>query len=354
MSSEGSVEKLCGIPLKWLSLFSLVAHSVAICFLMHVSRTRQSKPYLSTTAVFLTEVVKFVASFVLQARLSGSMFAFQAELQEHFFRRPRELMQTAVPSVLYTVQGNMLFIALTNLAASTYQVTYQFKIITTALFSVTLLKTQLSVEKWASLLILALGVAVVGKSQERQDSGAAHVGSSTVGLLAVACACVTSGFAGVYMEMTLKNTDASIWIRNMQLSFFGMIVGFFGAFYFDGDKIQADGFFQGYTVLAWVVVLFQALGGILIAIALKYADSILKCFSASLGIVATCAISSIVLHEAAMNAQMIAGTFLVVASTSVYALGCTRVLSVLGIVGEPPAIIGGEEYAPLLAKKGLS
>ena len=40
---------------------------------------------------------------------------------------------------------------------------------------------------------------------------------SLVGLGAVLLACISSGFSGVYIEMILKQSDTSMWIRNIQL-----------------------------------------------------------------------------------------------------------------------------------------
>jgi UDP-sugar transporter A1/2/3 len=55
----------------------------------------------------------------------------------------------------------LLFIALSNLDAATYQVTYQLKILTTALFSVLMLGKRLDMLKWVSLLALMIGVCFV-------------------------------------------------------------------------------------------------------------------------------------------------------------------------------------------------
>lgn len=66
-----------------------------------------------------------------------------------------------IPAGLYTLQNNLLFIALSNLDAATYQVTYQLKILTTALFSVLMLGKKLDSTKWISLVFLMIGVSLV-------------------------------------------------------------------------------------------------------------------------------------------------------------------------------------------------
>ena len=45
-----------------------------------------------------------------------------------------------------------------------------------------------------------------------------------VGLLAVLIACMSSGFTGVYIEMLLKQSDTSVWIRNIQLCMFTVVM----------------------------------------------------------------------------------------------------------------------------------
>lgn len=82
-------------------------------------------------------------------------------MKEEIIQKPIETLKLLIPAGLYTLQNNLLYIALSNLDAATYQVTYQLKILTTALFSVLMLGKKLDSLKWISLLILMAGVSLV-------------------------------------------------------------------------------------------------------------------------------------------------------------------------------------------------
>lgn len=55
-----------------------------------------------------------------------------------------EILKLSVPSLIYTVQNNLLYFALSRLEAATFQVCYQTKLMTTAIFSVLFLNKKLS------------------------------------------------------------------------------------------------------------------------------------------------------------------------------------------------------------------
>lgn len=127
--------------IKYSALFMLVGQMVGLVLLMRYSRTNRdpSQPlYLASSAVFIMECMKFFICCCVIAYQSGGQL--MGELKTHVIDSPKEMLKLCVPSLLYTVQNNLLYLALTNLDAATYQVCYQLKILTTALFSALLLQ----------------------------------------------------------------------------------------------------------------------------------------------------------------------------------------------------------------------
>ena len=124
-----------------------------------------------------------------------------------------------VPSFVYLVQNNLLYVAASNLDVATYQITYQLKILTTAIMSVTMLNKKLIPTQWLSLIILIAGVALVQLSDVKETASANSAEQSKLlGFTAALSACCLSGFAGVYFEKILKGSDVSVWMRNVQLA----------------------------------------------------------------------------------------------------------------------------------------
>lgn len=142
------------VAIKYAALFLLVAQMVGLVLLMRYSRTNHdpAQPlYLASTAVFLMEVMKLVICCgVIAYQSEGNLLG---ELNTHIVNAPVEMLKLSVPSFLYTVQNNLLYLALTNLDAATYQVCYQLKILTTAVFSMVLLQVRICI--LVSLLALS-------------------------------------------------------------------------------------------------------------------------------------------------------------------------------------------------------
>ena len=76
-------------------------------------------------------------------------------IKKEFVEGWRDFLKLFVPSGLYVLQNNLLYIATSNLPADIFQILSQMKVITTAFFSVTMLSRKLSVTQWFSVVSLA-------------------------------------------------------------------------------------------------------------------------------------------------------------------------------------------------------
>ena len=141
--------------------------------------------------------------------------------------------------------------------------------------------------------------------------------SQFIGLVAVLCAACTSGFSGVYFEKILKGAQTSLWLRNVQMGIPSVIVAFVTIYFKDAAAVSKQGFLGGYTSLVWTVVTVQAVGGLIVAVVVKYADNVLKVFATSFSIVVSCVLSAIFFDFHASLA-FVTGASLVVVATVMY------------------------------------
>lgn len=227
-----------------------------------------------------------------------------------------------VPALLYTIQNNMLYEALENLDAATYSVCYQAKILTTAVFSVILLRKKLSATKWGALLLLTAGVALAqlsGLSAEDTHEGQKIPSrqSPILGFLCVMGAACTSGFAGVYFEMLLKGSKTSLWVRNIQMGISSIVLSLVSVLVKDWIPVTQKGFFYGYNGVVVAVILLQAVGGLVVAVVVKYADNIRKSFATAVSIIISCTLSAL-LFDFKPTFTFLLGSVMVVGSVFLY------------------------------------
>jgi len=329
--SEAGQPRVFGLPMKWVSLVSLTAQTSAQVFVIKWARqggegprTGEGAAYLASTIVLFTELVKMCVSFFLVAWETGGLLSAASAVRMQLSRSYAETLKVCVPSLLYTVQNNLMFFSLLKLSAAVQQVTYQLKILTTALLSVVILGKSLNSSKWSALFLLLIGVVLVqwpSQSSSAEGLSLASHFDAMLGFGTVLVACFTSGFASVYLEKLLKQTDISIWMRNVQLGAFGSLMALVVAVTQDGAHILERGFTQGYSWRVLCVILTNALGGLLCAAVLKYADNILRCFSTALSIILTCILSACVLQEYVPDLRFVVGATLAISATFLYSLG---------------------------------
>ncbi|RYH29913.1 hypothetical protein EON65_06865 [archaeon] len=253
------------MDLKWIALISLIVQNSGLAiamrytFLMHQAT---GETYITSTAVLNAEIMKFIISlgFCFAYDCNYSIASMKSLFQLEFVDNRVDFFKLMVPSILYTIQNSLQYFSMSCLSAAVFQVLYQMKIITTAVFSVLLLAKRLSGTQWGSIISLSVGVALVQLSQIVSDNSTKS--NSLAGLVSVLLGCLTSGFAGVYFEMVLKSSKASIWLRNVQLSLIGIVMGSISCYFRDSTVLIEKGFFVGYNEFVWLVIVLQAAGGL--------------------------------------------------------------------------------------------
>ncbi|KAM0420782.1 hypothetical protein ACHAPT_011443 [Fusarium lateritium] len=366
-----------GLTKKQWSLTTLTFQNSALILIMHYSRMMPPSGdhrYFTSTAVFLNEIIKLAVSLSLAIYDTSKTLAPTTPATVLFEQIYNSVFagdgwKLALTAAFYTLQNLLQYVAVGNLDAVHFQVLYQLKILITALFSVVLLRRHLGPKRWLALILLTLGVSVVSLPQGSSSSSPSyvplrhmtdhffprslhelgHVPSDggagklakrsatyqgidhdlppldplmnySVGLTSVLVAATVSGLTGVYFEKLLKEspTQASVWIRNVQLSFYSIFAaGLGGVIWQDGEGISEHGFFEGYNWVVWTAVVLQAAGGILASVVIRDADNIVKNFATSISIVISFLISVLV-FEFEVSPTFIFGTSLVLLSTWIY------------------------------------
>lgn len=366
-----------GIPLREMSLAMLTIQYSSFVLLLHYSRVMPligGHRYLPSTAVFLHEVVKLAVCLTFALYETSQQLPRTAPATSLFgvlFRAifSGDSWKMAIPACLYTLANNLQFIGISNLDAATFQVTYQVKIIVTAVFSVAILGQRLSMRKWLALLLLMLGVIIVSiphgssgplsegahirvhvprdlEAYEAMQEGlgesavSSHLAkrsatyegieedemllnprmNAAVGLIAVIGLCIASGLGGVYFEKVLKEAPekTSLWVRNVQLAIYSLFPALFiGVMFLDGETVAKNGFFDGYNWVVFVTIGFQAFGGIVAAFCIFYADNISKNFATSISMVIS-SLASFFFFDFEATGNFLAGTSLVLFATWLY------------------------------------
>lgn len=316
---------------KVFPLVSLVVQNSAMLILMRYSML-QSTPsaprYLASTAVMFSEGMKLSVSLI--ALFFGEAKANIMRFQELLWQGDREeklatLTVLALPTALYTFQNNLQYLAVANLSPAIFQVLYQMKVVTAAIFSVLLLGKRLVYRQWLAILLLTTGLAITQLSQQKMVAlSSLSVGCNSLGLIAVMIAATTSGLAGVLVEKLMKNganasvSPPSLWTRNVQMSSIGITIALISCLCKDSATIFSRGWTVGYSPLVWSVVALQALGGLIVSVVMKRADNLLKGFATSLSIILSSLLSAMLFNDVQLSRFFTIGTSTVIGATVWY------------------------------------
>ncbi|KAL7076490.1 hypothetical protein ACQ4LE_004749 [Meloidogyne hapla] len=322
-------------------LIWLTVQNAVHALLLRYSRVRDVKEmYFSTVAVFWTEVIKlFVCLLVVfyseSSSLEGFLSGFEL-IKKQVFEQPKDTLKVCLPSMLYILQNNLFYTAASHLNAATFMIISQLKIFSAAIFSIILLNRSLLRAQWISLIILFIGVCLVQMQPEDEQKqnidrkNALTEQNVFTGFIAASIACGLSGFSGVFFEKILKGSaPVSLWMRNIQMAVFSIPSSFLATMIQDGSKISEHGFMYGWDIVVWSTAFWYAVGGLSVAVCLKYADNIAKNFATSVAIILA-TLGSIQFFGFSPSLLFTLGATLVILSIFLYS-SSTQILRFFGI-----------------------
>jgi UDP-sugar transporter A1/2/3 len=117
MTAHETVATFYGVSLRNISLFTLAVQNSMLILMMRYSRTLPGPLYITSTAVLMSECLKFLicaAVFVWQEYHSRSLsISDMRKWPSRLFGWESDAWKLSVPALLYTIQNNLQYLAVT-------------------------------------------------------------------------------------------------------------------------------------------------------------------------------------------------------------------------------------------------
>ena len=293
--------------------------------------------FLTSAAVLGSECLK------LSCSVSYILFVERKSICSIFQYLSADRVNTillAVPASAYNFQMSMEYVALANLSAAMFSVLVQSKLLFTATFAALIMRKKLKYIQVISLVLLTCGVMLcnlsklvnMGTTAQSSSSSSTTEENSTLfdgktikGIMATLSIALSSGFASVYTEKVIKaqgkravqEQDYGLAYTQVQLAFMSIVTIGLYAILRDWKEILLYGLFHNFTFGAFLSVASSAMGGLIVASVLKYADSVLKGYATAMSVILT-GVLSMVLFGTQLNLIYFMGIINVVMAVGLY------------------------------------
>ena len=256
---------------KVISCLTLLVCTVSATSFAELSKSDDGTyPYNTFVVPCAVEALKLLASALTLVVLHGRGNSVKVSFSHSNF------LMFAIPAFCYFVSNNCMFYIIRELGPTTYQITNNLKVFTTAILMRVFLARKLSWVKWKALVLLVVGSVVAELNGD--DGGQMH--GSALGYFFVLLSCFASSTGGVVTEKLLKSESDSIHWQNIQLYFFGASFGWL-AFVVNTTDTSSNGVFAGLNLAVYAMIVSQTMLGLSVSFVLKYIDNIAKCFVAA-------------------------------------------------------------------------
>ena len=263
---------------------------------------KEHPKFLTSAAVLGVETVKLVLSLLYIAFVEKKPLSSAVEFIK---QDKRNTILMAVPATLYSIQMTLEYIALSNLDASVFSVLVQTKLLATAGCAVLILRRSIKKVQLISLVLLTVGVMLCNMKDDKSSGKQDAEMDTTKGIIATLSIAACSGFASVYTEKVIKakrkindnlpksQTEPSkkeqygLAYTQVQLAFVSLVIMGLYCMTVELDVIIEKGLWHGFNGPAFVSIFVSAIGGLIVAAVLKFADAVLKGYATAISVVLT-------------------------------------------------------------------
>jgi len=277
--------------------------------------------YSAVSATLLTELLKL--------GISSTLFILEGKGRPSEWNM-RDAIRYAIPAIIYFVNNNLVFKILDRVDAPTFQLLSQLKIVFTGVLFRICLGRKLNAFQYLAIWQLACGAAV---SQIQIKCNNSDERSSLLGLLLSVVSCMLSALGGIYSEKLLKEKPVGgFHFQNIQLYLWGILFNLLGTRLSNGSTLDrsSDSLFKGFGFWAYLVVINNALNGLVISAILKYADNIARVYSHSAAMLLTMVIS-VLFFKREPTPQLFLAIVIVTASGLQYNIKIEQVVDQLAL-----------------------
>ncbi|PSC75788.1 CMP-sialic acid transporter 3-like [Micractinium conductrix] len=205
-----------------------------------------------------------------------------------FVRDARHNRLLVVPAALYAINNYLKFAMQLFFKPTTAKMLSNLKILVIAVLMRFVLRRSFNVFQWEALLLLVAGITVNQLNYCSKGSGGDLF--SPASIMYTLGSITVPSLASVYAEFALKkHMDTSVLLQNFFLYFFGMCFNVLGLLFvmLVDSSMRPATLLHGFRSVTFLLVVNNALQGILSSFFFKYADSILKKQSSTIATIFT-------------------------------------------------------------------
>lgn len=258
------------LQIKVIACLGLVMVQVFAASVMKIAQKDGVYSFSPQSSLVMSETIKTGLSAVYLFLETRDINAARASMRDQS-SRPLVIHMTGL-AALYCFNNAIMFWLFAHADPGSISLIKSGATIVSAVLMYFWRRFRLSIPRWLVIVVQMLGLVV---AQYDACKGRSVLPPTVYGVLFLSL--FNSSIANVWNEHVIKSFEfAGLAVKNIYLYAFGAVLNLFAFWYYRYTVPDTPSFFQGYTIVAMLVVTSNAFIGIAMNAVYKYADALIK------------------------------------------------------------------------------